>query len=343
VRISIVLPVLNEATDIERLLLQVLDQEPPPGGFEILVADGGSSDGTRDIVRALAERHANLTLLENPARRSSAGRNAGAQAATGDVVLFIDGHCSLPRRDYLERVAALFASTNADCLCRPQPLSRLAGEGWGAAVAAARHSFLGHNAGSDIYAGKAGFTDPRSAGAAYRRAVWVDLGGYDERFDACEDVEFNHRVAVAGLRSYVHPDLAVDYRPRSTPGGLLRQMVRYGRGRARLMAKYPGTAPLPLLVITGVALAAILVLPFLGAVPVLAGLGALAGAWLLLVGIESVRGGRSWDERGRIAVAFTAIHLGLTAGFWRGIAEWRRFRRPAPARKAGGEERRVPV
>jgi hypothetical protein len=109
------------------------------------------------------------------------------------------------------------------------------------------------------------------------------------------------------------------------------------------MAKYPGTAPLPLLVITGVALAAILVLPFLGAVPVLAGLGALAGAWLLLVGIESVRGGRSWDERGRIAVAFTAIYLGLTAGFWRGIAEWRRFRRPAPARKAGGEERRVPV
>lgn len=342
-RISVVLPVLNEAEDIRRLLLQLLEQEPPPGDFEVLVADGGSTDGTRDIVRTLAERHSRLALLDNPARRSSPGRNVGAAAAGGDIVLFIDGHCSLPRRDYLQRVAALFAETGADCLCRPQPLSRLAATGWGSAIAAARHSFLGHNAGSDIFAGKAGFTDPRSAGAAYRRAVWEDLGGYDERFDACEDVEFNHRVAAAGLRSYVHPDLAVDYRPRSAPGGLFRQMVRYGRGRARLMAKHPGTYPLPLLFITGAALAALLLVPVTGPLPVLAGLGGLAGAWLVLVGIESVRLGKTWRDRGRIAVAFAAIYGGLTAGFWRGLVEWRRYRKPAPARTGTREERRAHV
>jgi succinoglycan biosynthesis protein ExoA len=326
--VSVVLPVLNEARDIGRLLRELLDQEPPAGGFEIVVADGGSTDRTRDIVAALAPLHPNLLFVENPRRLSSAGRNVGARAARGRYVVFLDGHCSVPRRDYLVRLVEVFETTGAACLCRPQPLQNLAEGPWGKAIAAARQSFLGHDPGSDIYGGEPDFTDPRSAGAAYSRDVFERLAGYDERFDACEDVEFNHRVAELGLQAYRHPDLSVDYRPRRTLRDFFRQMNRYGRGRARLMARHPGATPWSLLGVTCLSMAWILGAPLLGwQVALGVALGA-AGVWGLLVLIEALR--LAGVSRGayRVLAALAVIHSGLILGFWRGLAEVRKYRQP---------------
>ncbi len=326
--VSVVVPVLDEARDIGRLLGEILDQVPPSGGFEILVADGGSRDETRRIVTSFGEQHPNLRLLDNPGRLSGAGRNVGAMAARGKYVLFLDGHCTIPRRDYLVRLVELFESTGAACLARPQPLNRMTTGGWAAVISAARHSWLGHDPASYIYGGGPGFADPRSAGAAYVRSVIERLGGYDERFDACEDVEFNHRVAAAGLPSYLHPDLSIPYRPRSSLSSLFRQMLRYGRGRARLMAKHPTVVPWPLVLVT--AYLALTLLTLLLAGPRVAGpmIGVPFACWVLLVAAESLRlarpTSRTWDMMG----AFFVIHIGLLFGFWRGIPELRRFREP---------------
>ena len=81
---------------------------------------------------------------------------------------------------------------------------------------------------------------PHSVAIAYRRGVFEKVGLFDERFDACEDVEFNHRVARAGLRCWFTPRVGVHYYPRSSLSGLFRQMVRYGRGRVRLLAQASG-------------------------------------------------------------------------------------------------------
>jgi succinoglycan biosynthesis protein ExoA len=331
--VSVVVPVLDEEQDIGRLLTEILHQEAPPAGFEILVVDGGSTDRTLEIVSQLATQHPNLRLLDNPRRLSSAGRNIGVRAAHGEYVLFLDGHCMLPRQDYLVRLVEIFRNTGASCLCRPQPLMSLAA--WGQAIAAARHSPMGHNPGSDIYKSTPAFTDPRSAGAAYDRRVLVELGGYDERFDACEDVEFNHRVAQAGFKSYRHPDLAVRYRPRDSLGALYRQMCRYGRGRARLLARHPTEIPWTLVGMTSLALL-LVAMPFAGGghAAVLF-LILVAGLWTLAAGVESVRLAGFSMAVGRILAAFAAIHLGLLLGFWRGLVEFKRFRHP---RQASGRE-----
>jgi succinoglycan biosynthesis protein ExoA len=334
--VSVVLPVLNEEKDIGRLVTEVLHQESPTAGFEILVIDGGSTDRTREIVEQLAAQHSNLRLLDNPRRLSSSGRNVGVRAARGEYVLFIDGHCVLPRQDYLVRLVELFRTTRAACLCRPQPLMYLAAYPWSQAIAAARHSPLGHNPGSDIYKSTPAFTNPRSAGAAYERQVLVALGGYDERFDACEDVEFNHRVAQAGFKSYRHPDLAVRYRPRDSLGALYQQMQRYGRGRARLLARHPSEVPWTLL---GMTLLAILFVATAIAGDWRAALFILVlsvGFWTLAAAIESLRlAGISWSVV-RITAALATIHFGLLLGFWRGLAEFKRFRRSRHASENGG-------
>jgi succinoglycan biosynthesis protein ExoA len=323
--VSVVLPVLNEARDIERLLLEVLNQASPAGGFEVLVADGGSTDGTKTIVAGLVDRWPNLRLLDNPGRLSSAGRNVGAWAARGKYVLFVDGHCSIPRSDYLLRLVELFEATGAACLCRPQPLMLRAEGAWATAIAGARHSWLGHDVGSDIYGGSPGATDPRSAGAAYLRTVIEQLDGYDERFDACEDVEFNYRVLKAGHRSYRHPDLRIDYRPRSSLKSLFRQMMRYGKGRAQLMARHPGMRPWPLLVVSGVTLLVASLLA-MGRTPVVRLMALVPVAcWLIMIVGESLRVGGVSSEATRLMRAFLVIHCGLALGFWRGLLDTRRL------------------
>src|SRR5204863_2792068 len=84
------------------------------------------------------------------------------------------------------------------------------------AIAAARASRLGHQPDSHIYSAAEGFVPPQSVAVAYRRSVFERVGLFDENFDACEDVELNHRVARAGLRCYFTPRVAVHYYPRSS-------------------------------------------------------------------------------------------------------------------------------
>lgn len=329
--LSVILPVLDEVRDLGPLLDQLRAEDVGDGRFEVLVVDGGSTDGTRETVLERAAAWSALRLLENPGRRSGPGRNVGARAARGRYLLFLDGHCALPRPDYLERSLRLFEESGSDCLCRPQPLDRLAPPGWGSAIAAARHSPLGHNPGSDIYASGAGYTRPESAGAAYRRDVFLALEGYDERFDACEDVEFNRRVAMAGYTAYRHPDLAVSYRPRESLRGLWGQMMRYGRGRARLWARHPGMVPWVLLfvpLLLAAAAAGILVFGVWGAAAVAIG----AGAYVLLCAVEGARRGGGGRAGLRTALVFPVIHGGLAAGFLRGLLDVPRFRREPPRR-----------
>jgi glycosyltransferase involved in cell wall biosynthesis len=239
--VSVVVPVRNEAPFIGQTLAALLGQDYPSDRFEVLVADGGSTDASPAIVGDLQQQHGNLHLLSNPRRWSSAGRNIAVSAARGDIIVIVDGHCDIPRCDYLRRLANAFVRSGADCIGRPQPLDVAGATPIQQAIALARSSWLGHHPASHIYSAIEQLVRPQSVAVAYRRRVFDAIGLFDEAFDACEDVEFNHRADRAGLTCFFTPELAVRYHPRSTLIGLFRQMVRYGRGRFRLLRKHPDT------------------------------------------------------------------------------------------------------
>lgn len=236
--VSVIVPVRNEAAFITAMLRQLLTQDYPTDRFEVIVADGESSDDTPSLVRELQLRHRNLQLVSNSGRWSSAGRNAAIEASRGEYIVLVDGHCELRNTRYLKDIAEAFERSGADSIGRPQPLDVSHATPIQRTIAAARASRLGHHPESFIYSAAERFVRPDSVAIAYRREVFTRIGTFDERFDACEDVEFNHRLGQAGMTCYFTPQVAVHYHPRGTLRGLFRQMVRYGRGRVRLLRKH---------------------------------------------------------------------------------------------------------
>lgn len=326
--ITVVMPVRNEARFIAGTLGQLRIQDYPKDRFEILVADGMSDDGTRDIVARIAEEDERVHLLDNPKRRSSSGRNVGFMAGRGDLFVVVDGHCYVPDDTYLRNIAACFEKSEAHCLGRPQPLDPPGLTPFQKSVALARASRLGHGGGSLIYGDYEGYASPVSNGAAYRREVFETIGYVDEEFDACEDVEFNHRVERAGFKAYTSPKLTVRYYPRENLSALIGQMRRYGRGRTRLYRKHPALVSLSALVPAcfaggAAALVALLGLDlafglsaFLTFIFRFLGLALLV--YVALVGLATVRICREhgWSHALRLLLVFLAVHWGLGLGMW---------------------------
>ena len=323
--VSVLVPVRNEAVFITETLRQLLDQEYDPARFEVIVADGASTDSTRDLVRALQARHPNLHLVDNPTLWSSAGRNAALEVARGDIIVLIDGHCDLGNRRYLVDLVDAFERSGADCVGRPQPLDVSLATTLQQTIAAARASRLGHHPESHIYSSAEGFVRPQSVAVAYRREVFETVGTFDERFDACEDVEFNHRVDRAGLKCFFTPRATVHYHPRSSLRGLFRQMMRYGRGRVRLLRKHPETfTPLgfvPALFVLGL-LAGPLLACFFWLLKVLYfACLAMYGVAVTVASVVLAGKAREWRMLPWAPPVFVTLHTGAGTGI---LLEWLR-------------------
>lgn len=316
--ISVIMPVRNEAKAIANTLDSLLRQSYALERFEIIVVDGESTDNTREIVQGFVRAFRNVRLITNPLRWSSAARNLGVRAARGEYILIIDGHCEIGTDRYLQELADTFERTGADCIGRPQPLEIPAPTALQRAIGVARSSRLGHHPASHVFATRERTVPAHSVAVAYRREVFERVGLFDESFDACEDVELNHRVDLAGLRCVVVPALRVAYHPRATFSRLFQQMFRYGRGRLRLLRKHPETfSPL------GFAPAAFLAFVVLGL-----GLAFCSKAFaiiyvsLIAVYLTVVAGysctlafeNRRWDLIGWLPAIFVTLHAGAGAG-----------------------------
>lgn len=320
--ISVVVPVRNEELHISTVLSALAGQDYPSDRFEVLVADGNSTDRTCQIVEEFAATaRMRVRVVPNPQRLSSAGRNAGALASQGEIIAFVDGHCLIPTPRLLKNITGIFDHSGAACLCRPQPLHVPGNSRFQDAVANTRATVLGHGRDSTIFdMAQEREVDPSSSGAIYKAEVFERIGMFDETFDACEDVEFNFRVRKAGFKAVTSPRLSVFYSPRKNVRSLWRQLVRYGQGRFRFMRKHPDATTLAQLIPA----AFVAWLAFLGMaafVLPLAGillLGTVFVYLLVTVLFAILLGARFGIYHLWLSpVIYACIHLGLGVGFWK--------------------------
>ena len=316
--VSVIVPVRNEAANIQQTLECLHRQEFDPDAFEIIVVDGLSHDGTAERVREVQPLFRHLHLLFNSSKLSSSARNIGIRYARGQYIVVVDGHCSIHDRQYLANLVSAFEESGADCLGRPQPLHVEGATDFQEAVALARESWLGHNPDSSNFSDRPRFVPADNVAVAYKREVFAKVGLFDEKFDACEDVEFNTRVRQAGFTCFFTPAIRVDYQPRGTLSGLMHQMFRYGIGRSLLGRKHPFSITLPSLV----PVLWLLWLPLTFALGFFSPIFAAAFCLSLLLYCISILGEslrlclRSPFRQGiRVPLIFFAIHIGFGWGF----------------------------
>ncbi len=322
--ITVVMPVRNEENHISAVLDELLLQDYPRNCFEIIVADGMSTDFTGEVVQALMTRDERVKLFPNPRRFPSAGRNIGFRNGKGDVFVVIDGHCRLGNPGYLKAVADCFERSGAECLGRPQPFMEPGEPSTGKAIALARSSRFGHSRNSYIHKDEECYASPVSMGCAYRREVFEKIGYLDESFDACEDVEFNYRVEKAGFKTFFSPKIGVLYYPRESFTQLGRQMIRYGAGRFRFLVKHKEAFRAEML--APVVFCALLLLgPFLAIHHPLLMASYLLLLFLLLalLAAESLRLGSRYGIRfvARIMAALIITYMGLGLGMAKGAID----------------------
>lgn len=316
--ISVVVPIRNEEKFIAMTLNGLLGQDYPPDAFEVLVVDGDSTDASRKVVDDYVQDHEHVQLLHNPRVWSSAARNIGIENAQGEIVIIVDGHCQFVDDQYLQNVARAFQRTDIDCLGRAQPLDVTGGTPLQRAIAIARSSRLGHHPDSFIYSDQEQTVPAHSVAVAYRKSVFERIGNFDESFDACEDVELNHRIDLLGLKCLLTPSIQLKYHPRSSLGGLFRQMNRYGRGRVRLLRKHKDTFSLkslaPAALLAGVVLGGVaaIFIPVLQ-IPYLL----VVGTYLAIVfgfAISSAIAARTLSFLWLVPMVVFAIHFGAGYG-----------------------------
>lgn len=232
-RVSVLIPVLDEEASITRCLDLLDSQTRPPD--EIVVADGGSTDRTRDLVEA---HSGNLRLVDNPRRLQGAGLNIALGAATGQVIVRLDARSFVPH-DYIERLLDLFEETGAAVVggrMVPQPQDGLIAAG----VAAANTARWGAGPARFHGKGAAGPAETVYLGAFQRN--WLErAGGWAEDVGVNEDYELNHRIRRDGGVVWLEPSIEVGYQPRSTLRALVKQYFRYGRSKAAVMQRHPSS------------------------------------------------------------------------------------------------------
>lgn len=318
--VTLMLPIRNESHYITRALESILAQDYPAEQMEILVVDGMSNDGTRQIVAEFAQSDSRIRLLDNPQRFVPTAMNEGIRAARGAIVIRVDGHTVIAQ-DYVRRCVEQLAITGADNVGGPM---RAASDTWiGKAIVLATSSPFGVGGARFHYAETPGWVDTVYMGA-YRREVFDRIGLFDEELVRNQDDEFNFRLTQAGGKIWLDPAIRSTYFSRSTLRGLWKQYFEYGFWKVRVIQKHRRPASwrhlVPVVFVLALSvstLASILVqLP----IPLLAVVCPYSLASLFFALTIAAREG--WRYAPVLPFAFATMHLAYGVGFLAGIVRF---------------------
>ncbi|WP_100259187.1 glycosyltransferase family 2 protein [Qipengyuania seohaensis] len=228
-----IVPCLNEARHLPRLLRQLASE---PLCSRIVVADGGSTDGSREIVQAMRHLFPKIDLMDNPKLIQSAGVNLAVEKFGANYAFFVrlDAHCRYPH-GYIRTLVESAKATKSDSVVVPMLTSGT--QGFSKAAAAAQNSRLGNGGAAHRNLGEGGFVD-HGHHALMRIAAFEKVGGYDENMPCNEDAELDMRLASIDAAIWLEPKAAIIYFPRESPIALWRQYFRYGRGRAQTAIRH---------------------------------------------------------------------------------------------------------
>lgn len=316
--VSVVIPMMNEVGFIEPCLDAFAAQDLGTDRLELLVVDGGSTDGCRAYVEDRARHEPWIRVLDNPARKAAAAFNVGSRAATGDVICIFSAH-GVPAPSYARASVEALAATGADGVggrylhVGLDPQSNAIGLAMVSPFGmASPHRFASERREVDT------ISHPAYLAASLRAVL-----PFDESLERNADYELNWRMREKGMRLVFDPLVESVYRPRPSLAALGKQFWWYGRWKVRVLQRHPRSFQLRHLAAPGAVLAA-------AGAPALsrrrAGrltLVALVGGYSLGVAtaVRNARPGHHGASPVILAAAFPVMHAAWGSGFLASVAE----------------------
>lgn len=230
-KVSVVIPCLNAAATIA-VQLDALSRQSWPGEWEVIVADNGSTDGSREIVEGYRGRLPGLRIVDASDRRGQAhARNAGAAAAGGQILLFCDADDEVAP-GWMEAMGrALTVHEFVACRYDNEKLN----PAW-----VQRTHLNPQKDGLTPYDYPPFLPHAGGGGLGVRKGLHDQVGGFDETLPALEDTDYCWRIQLAGHSFHFVPEAVVNIRHRHDSRSIFRQGVSYGRHNVLIYKRYRG-------------------------------------------------------------------------------------------------------
>ena len=345
--VSVIVPCRNEASFLSHSLDSILQNDYPADRMEVIVADGMSTDGTREQIQAYAARDPRICMIDNLARTTPAALNRAIEASRGEVIVRVDAHSALCP-DYLSKAVKYLASTGA---WNVGGAMRTIAQGEGP-FAEPIGLVLTHRFGVGDSHFRTGSKEARWVdtvfGGCWPREVFRRVGGFNEQLHRSQDLEFNLRLGRAGGRILLAPDLESRYWARANLKSFLRHNWTNGVWAVLPFAHSEGApvrirhlVPLAFVAALVSSLLAMMISPRLAALPLLV-LGpylAVNCAVSLVLGLKT----RSIRNAALLPVAFASLHWAYGAGsLWGAVRLAGILVRRRLGVSSGGEQVRKP-
>lgn len=327
--VTVIIPIRNEESHIAKCLDSVICGSYPRRLLEILVVDGKSDDGTREIVSEYSLRYPFVRLLDNEARTVPYAMNIGITHSTGEVIVRMDAHALYPE-DYIERLVDALETYGADNVggvlnTVPSSITKEA-----RAVAL----ILAHPFGVGNSYFRTGLTEPREVDTVpfgcYRRDVFDRIGMYDEMLTRNQDDELNARLLKYGGKIFLIPDVRITYFARGSFAKMANMLYQYGYFKPLVNIKIGGAATwrqlVPPLFVMSLLLTAMGGFFFANLWPMLGGILALYGL-VSVMASASIARIRGWAAFPLLPEGFFIAHLSYGFGYLRGFVDFMLLRR----------------
>ncbi|HAE84968.1 MAG TPA: glycosyltransferase family 2 protein [Anaerolineaceae bacterium] len=322
--VSLILPIRNEAKHIRGCLESIAQQDFPHEQMEIIIADGLSSDNTKEVVEASKPSDIPLIWLDNPGKIVPTGLNLAIRQASGEIIIRVDGHAEIAP-DYVSR--CVWYLQNQQIQGVGGPMESIGENYISEVIAYAMSSSFGvGNSAFRTVVDKTLFVDSIPF-PAYTRDIIQAAGLYDEELVRDQDDEYNYRIRELGGKLLLAVDVKSRYYSRASLAKLWKQYFQYGFYKVRVLQKHPRQMSLrhfvpPLFVLT-------LILSILLAVMTPWGkvlLALVAGSYLLANIIASliISAKKGWQNLPLLPLTFAILHVSYGSGFLWGLIKFRK-------------------
>ena len=234
-KISVIIPCLNEINYIKETINSVLIQKDNDKIIEIIVVDGYSDDGTREMLEELQDKDSRIIVINNSKRITPVALNLGVKRASGDYIFVLGAHAKIAN-DYVMNCVKIF-ETHPDVSCAGGPITSIGKTLLSKAIAEAMSSSIGVGNAKHRFPDYSGYAE-MACFPIFKSTVFNEIGFFDESLVRNQDDDFCFRLRLQGGKVYISSEARSFYYVRDSLRMLFKQYYQYGYWRIVLITKH---------------------------------------------------------------------------------------------------------